>query len=101
MPRKIPRAGDSPRQDEPDGPPPIQPPGKSPAAFHVRYLPAGSHIHCALYVAPAPDLTFALCGVLTMRDHEFADLRALLEPAPNVEFSTFLHNAETAEVEKP
>lgn len=42
--------------------------------FKVKYEKAGGHIHCRLFAAKAPNMTFAGCGNFCIRVEEFEDL---------------------------
>ncbi len=45
--------------------------------FRVRYMTTETvpHVYCNVYAAPAPNLTFASLGLLTMDKTEFAAFR--------------------------
>ncbi len=43
--------------------------------FRVRFSIAGGHVHCRLFCAPRPDVTFAKCGdFVVCKGDEFRDL---------------------------
>ena len=42
--------------------------------FKIRHEKLGGHIHCALFGAKAPDMTYAKCGDFVVREEEFSDL---------------------------
>ena len=47
--------------------------------FRVRWTLAGGHVHCSLFAAKAPNMTYAKCGDFTVRQgEEFAALHAAL-----------------------
>lgn len=54
-------------------------------SFRARYMsaPGIPHVYVRLFVAPAPDQTFAAVGSLTMRKDDFATFRAV---CPGIEF---------------
>ena len=43
----------------------------------IRYQVAGGHVHCRVFVAPAPDTTFALCGTLVFDLAEWPEVMGL------------------------
>lgn len=49
----------------------------TPGVFRVRYMTTETvpHVYCHVYAAPAPNLTFASLGLLTLRKAEFAAFR--------------------------
>ena len=51
--------------------------------IHYQATPGIPHVFCRLYVAPAPNLTYASCGNFTVRRGEFEDLRQMM---PGVQF---------------
>lgn len=52
--------------------------------LRVRYRRVGGHVRCSVYIAPAPDQTFALTGELTFRNEEWPQVREKLERAAEV-----------------
>jgi hypothetical protein len=50
--------------------------------FKINFMsaPLVRHVYCQLFVADGPDMTWALCGNLTMRKSEFADFQAIVSP---------------------
>ena len=42
--------------------------------FKIRYEKAGGHLHCSLFAAKAPNMTYANCGDFCIREEELADL---------------------------
>ena len=51
--------------------------------FRVRYQNQGDHAFCSLYVAIAPDRTFALAGTFGLKHEEFEELR---KQCPKIQF---------------
>lgn len=52
--------------------------------FRVRFKIAGGHIHCSLFCAPAPNMTWAKCGDFVVR--KGPEFEALLRVMGGVEF---------------
>ena len=46
--------------------------------FKIRCVQRGGHIHCALFAAKHPNITYAKCGDFVVREEEFADLQAVM-----------------------
>lgn len=45
------------------------------SAFKVRFEIAGGHVHCRLFVAKEPGMTYASCGTFVVdRGRQFIDL---------------------------
>jgi hypothetical protein len=48
--------------------------------FRIHFTVAGGHVHCRLFLAPAPNRTFAKCGDFTVRrGPEFVALMAAFD----------------------
>ena len=43
--------------------------------FKIRHEMAGGHIHCQLFEAKGPNMTWSCCGDFTVRVEEFDDLQ--------------------------
>lgn len=43
--------------------------------FKVKHEKLGGHIHCALFAAKQPNMTYAKCGDFCVREEELADLQ--------------------------
>lgn len=54
-------------------------------AWKVRYEVRGGHIHCALFVAPLAQRTFAYCGEFVVSSLELADLQNAFPGAEFIE----------------
>ena len=42
--------------------------------FKIRYEKAGGHLHCKLFAAKSPNMTYACCGDFCIREDELTDL---------------------------
>jgi len=64
--------------------------------FKVRYRKNGKHVWCALFIAQAPDRTFALCGTFRVRaEEEFEALREAFSKIQFVEDPEPIRDEET------
>ena len=52
--------------------------------FRCRFTIGGGHVHCALFLAPGSNQTFAKCGDFCVRKGQ--EFQALLRDAPGFEF---------------
>lgn len=43
--------------------------------FKIRYEKRGGHIHCRLFAAKSPNMTYAGCGDFVVREEEFEALQ--------------------------
>ena len=55
-----------------------------PRVLRLRYRTLGGHVHCRLFTAAHPDMTFAKSGDLVFAIDEWADVRALLVPVVEI-----------------
>ena len=49
--------------------------------IRIRYLKRGGHWHCRVFTARAKNMTFAKCGDLVFDEHEWNDVRDILQSA--------------------
>ncbi len=46
--------------------------------FKIKHEKRGGHIHCRLFAAKAPNMTYAGCGDFCVREEEFEDLQHVM-----------------------
>ena len=57
--------------------------------FRVRYRITGPHVECSLFVARAPNQTWALCGTFTLRLEELPAFQEAFAAAEFRELDVF------------
>lgn len=53
--------------------------------FKIMYTPTYGHVYCTLFVAPAPNQTWANCGKVVVRRDEFEDMQRCMSGVAFVE----------------
>lgn len=54
--------------------------------LRIRYQQLGGHMHCRVFTAKSPELTFAKCGDLVFDEHEWPEVVVALSRDKRIQF---------------